>query len=66
MPVRVSRLFNLDGVKTYPYKNLTETVRFPGSKWHCSLNFTNLTDEESRELEVLMASLDGESGRVVV
>ena len=43
-----------------------QTVRFPGSRWRCVLTFTNLTEELSRELEVLMAGLDGESGRVKI
>lgn len=43
-----------------------QTVRFPGSRWKCVLSFNNLTDEKSRLLEVILAQLDGESGRVKI
>lgn len=60
------RLISNSKTFTSVFTGSSQTVRFPGSKWHCSLNFTNLTDDESRELEALMASLDGESGRVKI
>ncbi|UNH31864.1 hypothetical protein [Moellerella wisconsensis] len=41
-----------------------QTVRYPGSRWRCDLTFNNLTDEKSRLLEVILAQLDGESGRI--
>lgn len=44
----------------------SQTVRFPGSKFACTLTFNNLNEEISRELEVLMAQLEGESGRVKI
>ncbi|MFU9078083.1 hypothetical protein ACNART_17840, partial [Proteus sp. LHD240705] len=40
------------------------TVRFPGSRWRCELTFNNLNEAKSRQLEALVASLDGMSGRV--
>ncbi|QBY42811.1 hypothetical protein [Arsenophonus nasoniae] len=43
-----------------------QTVRYPGSRWRCSLTFNNLTETKSRELEALTAELDGESGRVKI
>ncbi|SPY68629.1 Uncharacterised protein [Providencia stuartii] len=60
------RLISNSKTFTSVFTGSSQTVRFPGSKWHCSLSFTNLTDDESRELEALMASLDGESGRVKI
>ncbi|SPP31344.1 hypothetical protein ARAF_0468 [Arsenophonus endosymbiont of Aleurodicus floccissimus] len=41
-------------------------MRFPGSRWRCSLTFNNLTETKSRELEALAAELDGESGRIKI
>ncbi len=41
-----------------------QTVRYPGSRWRCDLTLNNLTDEKSRLLEVILAQLDGESGRI--
>lgn len=43
-----------------------QTVRFPGSRWRCSMSFNNLTDEQARVLEAFVAELDGESGRVKI
>ncbi|MEX9839985.1 hypothetical protein AB7X06_02380 [Providencia rettgeri] len=51
---------------TSVFTGSSQTVRFPGSRWRCVLTFNNLTEELSRELEVLLASLDGESGRVKI
>lgn len=42
----------------------TQVVRYPGSRWRCSLTFNNLDDASARELEALITSLDGEYGRV--
>ncbi|MCD4641861.1 hypothetical protein LOS02_17125, partial [Proteus mirabilis] len=44
----------------------SQTVRFPGSRWRCELTFNNLNEEKSRQLEALVASLDGMSGRVKI
>ncbi|HEM8304977.1 TPA: hypothetical protein U2M51_001184 [Providencia rettgeri] len=41
-----------------------QTVRYPGSRWRCDLTLNNLIDEKSRLLEVILAQLDGESGRI--
>ncbi|MFY3772146.1 hypothetical protein ACOT1K_20065 [Providencia manganoxydans] len=51
---------------TSSFTGSTQTVRFPGSRWRCTLTFNNLTELLSRELEALVASLDGESGRVKI
>lgn len=49
---------------TSTFTGSVQTVRFPGSRWRCSLTFNNLTEDKSRELEALAAELDGESGRI--
>ncbi len=49
---------------TSPFNGSSQTVRFPGSRWRCELTFNNLNEEKSRQLEALVASLDGMSGRV--
>ncbi|WP_074025257.1 hypothetical protein [Xenorhabdus eapokensis] len=56
----------LSNSKTFTsvFNGSTQTARFPGSRWRCTLTFNNLTDDQSRILEVLVAQLDGESGRV--
>lgn len=46
------------------FNGATQVLRSPGSRWKCSLSFSNLDDESSRILEALIASLDGEFGRV--
>lgn len=49
-----------------PFNGSSQTARFPGTRWVCSLTFNNLTDEKSRRIDALVASLDGEYGRVKV
>ncbi|EKS6976733.1 hypothetical protein QCJ09_001233 [Salmonella enterica] len=49
-----------------PFNGASQTARFPGTRWVCSLTFNNLTDEKSRRIDALVASLDGEYGRVKV
>ncbi|WP_343711185.1 hypothetical protein [Kosakonia radicincitans] len=49
-----------------PFNGASQTVRFPGTRWVCSLTLTNLTDEKSRRVDALIASLDGEYGRVKI
>lgn len=49
-----------------PFNGASQTVRFPGTRWICSLTFNNLTDEKSRRIDALVASLDGEYGRVKI
>ena len=51
---------------TSPFNGSSQTVRFPGSRWRCELTFNNLNEEKSRQLEALVASLDGMSGRVKI
>ncbi|MEQ4673986.1 hypothetical protein ABN063_05425 [Providencia vermicola] len=60
------QLFSNSQTFTSVFTGSEQTVRFPGSHWRCALTFTNLTENTSRELEVLMAQLDGESGRVKI
>jgi len=49
-----------------PFNGSSQTVRFPGTRWVCSLTFNNLSDDKSRRLDALIASLDGEFGRVKI
>lgn len=49
-----------------PFNGASQTVRFPGTRWLCSLTFTNLTDDKSRRIDALVAALDGEYGRVKI
>lgn len=49
-----------------PFNGASQTVRYPGTRWVCSLTLTNLTDEKSRRIDALIASLDGEYGRVKI
>lgn len=51
---------------TSTFTGSVQTVRFPGSRWRCSMSFNNLTDEQARILEAFVAELDGESGRVKI
>ncbi|MCD2526851.1 hypothetical protein LPL65_02255 [Providencia huaxiensis] len=60
------QLFSNSQTFTSVFTGSEQTVRFPGSHWRCALTFNNLTENISRELEVLMAQLDGESGRVKI
>lgn len=56
----------LSNSKTFisTFTGSAQTVRYPGSRWRCDLTLNNLTDEKSRLLEVILAQLDGESGRI--
>lgn len=49
-----------------PFNGASQTVRFPGTRWVCSLTFNNLSDEKSRRIDALIAELDGEYGRVKI
>lgn len=49
-----------------PFNGASQTVRFPGTRWVCALTFNNLSDDKSRRLDALIASLDGEYGRVKI
>ncbi|HCR3457445.1 hypothetical protein ACFYLL_17680 [Proteus mirabilis] len=51
---------------TSTFTGSVQTVRFPGSRWRCSMSFNNLTDDQARVLEAFVAELDGESGRVKI
>ena len=56
----------LSNSKTFisPFTGSAQTARFPGSRWRFSLSFSNLESAEARQLEALVARLDGQSGRV--
>lgn len=51
---------------SFPLQWLIADSSLPGTRWVCSLTFNNLTDEKSRRIDALVASLDGEYGRVKV
>lgn len=59
-------IYLLSNSKTFtsPFTGSSQTARFPGSRWCCSMMFNNLKDEEARVLEALVSRLDGQSGRV--
>ena len=39
-----------------PFNGASQTVRFPGTRWVCSLTFNNLSDEKSRRIDSLAGS----------
>jgi hypothetical protein len=43
--------------KTFRFNGASQTVRFPGTRWICSLTFNNLTDDKSRRIDALVASI---------
>lgn len=47
-----------------PFNGSTQVARYPGSRWSCTVTANNLTDEQARRLEAMIAMLDGEYGRV--
>lgn len=49
-----------------PFNGATQTVTFPGSQWVAELSFENINDWESRQLEALIADLDGMGGRILI
>lgn len=67
MPTTLSwQLISNSKTFTSAFTGSVQTVRFPGSHWRCSMSFNNLTDEQARILEAVVAELDGESGRVKI
>lgn len=42
---------------TSPFNGATQTVFFPGARWGCSMEFTNLNEYNARRLEILIAQL---------
>lgn len=49
-----------------PFNGSSQTVRFPGTRWVCSLTLNNLSDDKSRRIDTLIADLDGEYGQVKI
>lgn len=47
-----------------PFSGSTQTVGYPGTHWKMTLTFNRLLEEKRRKLEVIIAQLDGQSGRV--
>lgn len=47
-----------------PFNGASQSVRYPGSRWLCTVTLSNRTDQESRKIEALITALDGEYGRI--
>ncbi len=47
-----------------PFNSASQTARYPGTRWLCTLTLNNRTDDQARKIEALVAALDGEFGRV--
>lgn len=47
-----------------PFNGASQTVRFPGSRWACTVEYSVLEEEQARKIEAVIAALDGEYGRV--
>jgi len=49
-----------------PFNGSSQTVRFPGSRWKCSVEYAVLEEAQARKIEAVIAALDGEYGRVKI
>lgn len=47
-----------------PFNGSSQTVRFPGSRWRCTVQYAVLEEAQARKIEAVLAALDGEYGRV--
>lgn len=47
-----------------PFNGASQSARYPGTRWLCTLTLNNRTDDQARKIEALVAALDGEFGRV--
>lgn len=47
-----------------PFNGSSQTVRFPGSRWRCTVQYDVLDEAQARKIEAVLAALDGEYGRV--
>ena len=47
-----------------PFNGSSQTVRFPGSRWKCTVEYAVLEEAQARKIEAVIAALDGEYGRV--
>lgn len=47
-----------------PFNGASQTVRFPGSRWKCTVEYAVLEEAQARKIEAVIAALDGEYGRV--
>lgn len=47
-----------------PFNGASQTVRFPGSRWKCTVEYSVLEEAQARKIEAVIAALDGEYGRV--
>lgn len=49
-----------------PFNGSSQTVRFPGSRWKCTVEYAVLEEAQARKIEAVIAALDGEYGRVKI
>lgn len=49
-----------------PFNGSSQVARFPGSRWKCTVGYDVLDDAQARKIEAVLASLDGEYGRVKI
>ncbi|MBE5251835.1 hypothetical protein [Mixta mediterraneensis] len=47
-----------------PFNGSSQTARFPGSRWKCTVEYSVLDENQARKIEAVIAALDGEYGRV--
>ncbi|WP_312838458.1 hypothetical protein [Pantoea piersonii] len=47
-----------------PFNGASQTVRFPGSRWKCTVEYAVLEEAQARKIEAVIVALDGEYGRV--
>ncbi|MDU3076707.1 MAG: hypothetical protein E7B29_10445 [Mixta calida] len=47
-----------------PFNGASQVVRFPGSRWKCTVEYSVLEEAQARKIEAVLAALDGEYGRV--
>lgn len=47
-----------------PFNGASQTVRFPGSRWKCTVEYAVLEESQARRIEAVLAAMDGEYGRV--
>lgn len=49
-----------------PFNGASQVVRFPGSRWKCTVEYSVLEEAQARKIEAVLAALDGEYGRVKI
>lgn len=49
-----------------PFNGASQVVRFPGSRWKCTVTYAVLDDNQARKIEAVISAMDGEYGRVKI